>query len=338
MDWQYPHMRAMAGEKQSDEVEQGVRGRILGYQRADHLVWSNPAAWTGPDDAVTEDWASTWASAKLLYSLSETYERTHDKAVADQARKILLALGSLAKWDGPRAYYPGGPAPWKDGQWLGRGKGWGEVHRHNYPFVVEPAVRYFECTGDKGGLELARAFTEGFLAGSQPDMGEQRIDPMTGAFKQHVHIHTHAIWGVAHLGTVLNEPRYLDYARKAYDFVVANGTDYGWYPEFIPQSEYRTEICVVGDMVSTAAWLARGSRPHYWDHVERTVRNELHKSQFFLTPAFVKLSRKYTRPKLRRSLMGHWPSCASSKVASSPSRHLTIGSVIRTIRGSARPA
>jgi hypothetical protein len=42
-------------------------------------------------------------------------------------------------------------------------------------------------------------------------------------------------------------------------------------------------------MVSIAAWLARGDRPHYWDHVERTVRNQLRKSQFFLTPAFLRL-------------------------------------------------
>ena len=95
-------------------------------------------------------------------------------------------------------------------------------------------------------------------------MADQRIDPQTGAFKQHVHTLTGTTWGVAHLGALLHEPRYLEWARRAYDFVVAHGTDYGWYPEFIPQGEYRTEICVVGDMTSTAVWLARGGYPHYW--------------------------------------------------------------------------
>lgn len=289
MDWQYAYMREMAGEAEACEVERGVRRRIVSYLKPDGFVWIDPAAWTGPEEAVNEDWASTWASARLLISLAETYRRTKDPAVAAQARSILAALKRIAHWDGPRAFYPGGGTPWKAGQWLTRG--WAKTHAHNYPFIVEPALRYYECTGDLEGLELAKAFAEGFLAGSQPDMGTQRIDPQTGAFQQHVHLHSQAFWGVAHLAAVTNEPRYRDWAQRAYDFVVRQGTDYGWYPEFIPQGEYRTEICVVGDMTSAAAWLARGGLPNYWDHVERTVRNEIRRSQFALTPAFVKLFR-----------------------------------------------
>lgn len=291
MERQYVHMREMAGESEACAVERGVRRRVLGYLRPDGLAWVNPASWTGPSSTVSEDWATTWGTGKILVTLAEQYRRTKNQGDLQQARAVFTALKWLAQWDGPRAYYPS-PTPWRDGQWLR--VGWAATHCMNYPSVVEPFVRYYECTGDREGLELAIAFTEGFLAGSQPDMGEQRIDPRTGAFKGHVHIHTHAVWGVAHLGALLKEPRYLEWARKAYDFVVANGTDYGWYPEFIPQVPQRqlTEICVVGDMTSIAAWLARGGRPEYWDHVERTVRNEIRRSQFSLTPAFVKLFRE----------------------------------------------
>jgi hypothetical protein len=45
-------------------------------------------------------------------------------------------------------------------------------------------------------------------------------------------------------------------------------------------------------MVGIAAWLARGGRPEYWDHIDRTVRNELRAAQFALTPAFVALFRQ----------------------------------------------
>jgi hypothetical protein len=131
-------------------------------------------------------------------------------------------------------------------------------------------------------------------------MGVQRVNPATGEFQGHVHLHTHAAWGVAHLGAILGERRYLDWARKVHDFVVATGTDFGWYPEFLPQGEYRTEICVVGDMVSLGAWLARGGRPEYWDVVERTVRNELRQSQFALTPAFLRLFETVHRDKPRQ--------------------------------------
>lgn len=303
MDWQYPHMREMAGGVEADEVERGVRRRIRSYQRRGGLLWMNPAAWTGnvvmPSavEALKHEWAFTWASGKLLYSLAEDYARTGDPRAATEARTICQALISLLCWDGSRAYLPFGASPYRDGQWLhmresGKHCGWGGEHSHNYPFFIEPMVRYWECCGDEEALAVARAMADGHLDGVQPDMEELRVDPDTGAFARHVHLHTHEIWGVAHLGAVTSEPRYLDWAERAFRFVLSQGTDYGWYPEYIPQAEYRTEICVVGDMVSIAACLARGGRPECWDHVERAVRNELRRAQFALTPAFVALFRQ----------------------------------------------
>jgi hypothetical protein len=289
---QYAHLREMTGEAKADAVEQGVIARVLGYLRNDHLAWINPAALVyQPVDGL---YVSSWTTAKILYLLSETWARTGEPQARRQARDVLGALRKLAQWDGDRAWYMG-IAPFRDGQWLLEGSC--QWHGRNYPFIVEPLVRYWECTGDEQGLDLARAFAEGFLAGSQPDMGKQRIDPESGAFEHHVHAHTHAMWGVAHLGAVLHEPRYLAWVQKAYEFVRANGTDYGWYPEHIPQRRHKTEICVVGDMISIAAWLARSGQPHYWDHVEQTVRNELGKSQFSLTPEFLDLFHRLHRDK-----------------------------------------
>lgn len=292
MDWQYAHMREMAGEIEQEHVERGVRQRVTSYLRDDHLAWINPVAYIG--EPIDGYWVGTWTSAKLLVSLSEEHARTGDLAARKEARAIFEALRGIAQWDGDKAYY-WGIAPYKEGEWLIRG--WCEEHGRNYPFIVEPCVRYWECTGDEEAVELAKAFTEGFLAGSQPDQRDLRINPDTGSFQRHVHCHTHAVWGVAHLGVVLGEQRYLDWARRVYDFVLANGTDFGWYPEFIPQGEYRTEICVVGDMVSLGAWLARGGWPHYWDHIERTIRNELRRSQFFLTTEFTALFNELHRDK-----------------------------------------
>ncbi len=284
---QYGNMRRMAGEPDACPVERGVKQRVRSYQHDDGLSWINPVAYVGLP--VEGQWAGSWTTAKLLMSLAEEFQQTGDAGTQALARKTFLALKGIALWDGPRAYYPG-IAPVKDGKWLR--DGWCADHSRNYPFIVEPCVRYWECTGDDEALQFAKAVAEGFLAGSQKDQADMRIDPRTGAFKNHVHLHTHAVWGVAHLGAVTGERRYIDFSRAVYEFVLANGTDFGWYPEFIPQPEYRTEICVVGDMASLAAWLARGGLPHYWDHLERTVRNELRRSQFFLTPQFVALLRE----------------------------------------------
>ncbi|MHB1294172.1 MAG: hypothetical protein ACYC4R_04145 [Anaerolineae bacterium] len=285
MDWQYAPMREMAGIAEADDVERGVRARILSYQHEDHLVWVNPAAWTGaPIEGL---WISRWGSAKLLQSLAESYQRTGDEATRKEARTIFVQLQALASWKGGMAYYPGGSSPVRDGVPLR--EGWCQWHARNYPFIVEPCVRYWECTGDEEALTFAQAMADGMLAALQDDLAEQGFDPTTGAFEGHVHLHTHALWGVAHLGAVLNEPHYLEWARKPYEYVLANGTDYGWYPEHIPQSARRSEVCCVGDMVSTGVWLARGAWPHMWDHVERAVRNLLRHAQFRLTPAFLEL-------------------------------------------------
>jgi len=309
MDWQYPHMREMAGVTEPDAVERGVRRRILDYRHADGLVWMNPAAWVGtlrsPSaiEALKHEWAFSWASGKLLISLAEEYQRTGAAPLKDECRAMFLALAGLASRDDKgRAFLPHGASPWRNGEWLhlsdaGTSQGWGGELSHGYPFITEPLVRYWECTGDADALTLARAFAEGHLAAVQPDMGEQRIDLETGAFRKHVHLHTHEIWGVAHLGQITGDQRYLDWAERAYRFVLSQGTDYGWYPEYIPQHEYRTEICVVGDMTSIAACLARGGRPEFWDQVDRTVRNELRRAQFALKPAFVALFRELHKDK-----------------------------------------
>ena len=285
MDCVYAYMREVAEEPEPDPVELGVRGRTLGYLRDDNYSWVNPAAAIG--ETIDGEWILTWTTAKMLYALSETYAKTKELALKKKTRDIMLALKKMAVWKDGAAYYQG-IAPYKDGEWLFRN--WALQHGHNYPFIVEPLLRYWECIGDdEEGFALAKAFADGFLAEIQPDMGDMRINPETGEFKQHVHLHTHAVWGVAHLGAVTGDSRYTEWARKAHDYVVAMGTDYGWYPEFLPQAEYRSEVCILGDMVSLGAWLARSGMPEYWDTVERTVRNELCKSQFFLNPAFIKL-------------------------------------------------
>lgn len=285
---QYVHMREISGVAEPDEVEQGVGRRVMGYLGEGDLAWINPAAWTG--EPIEGLWISKWASAKIMLRLAEDYAATGDQALKDKAGRIFRALKRLARWEGTRAYYPGGGVPVsKAGEYLR--KGWAAEHSKNYPFIVEPCLHYANLCGDQEALDFAVAMAEGFLAGIQPGQDEMRIDPQTGAFQAHVHLHSHAFWGVAHLGAQLGDNRFLDWAQHAYEFVRNHGTDYGWFPEFIPHYRHRAEICVVGDMISTASWLAQ-RQPHYYDHIERGVGNLLRRCQFFLTPAFRELFEK----------------------------------------------
>ena len=290
MHTQYVHMREMAGEAQPEEVELGVARRVHKYLGEQDLAWINPAAWTG--EPVAGLWISKWASAKIMARLADDYAATGEEKVREQARRIFAGLKSLAHWDGPRAFYPGGGVPVKDGDYLRQG--WAAEHSKNYPFIVEPCLHYALACDDHEALDFAVAMAEGFLEGSQPGQEYMRVNPHTGSFQAHVHLHTHALWGVAHLGAALGEDRYLDWAQRAYEFVRDHGTDYGWFPEFIPHYHHAAEICVVGDMVSLAAWLAQ-RHPRYFDHVERTVANLLRRCQFSLTPQFVALFERLHR-------------------------------------------
>jgi len=256
----------------------------MGYLREDGMAWTNPSAWTGTP--IAGYWLSKWASAKTMMLLADECGEQADPTKKAMARRLFEGLKAIAQWDGKRAYYPGGGVPVKDGQYLQ--EGWAADHCRNYPTIVEPCLVYGQACGDEEAIDFAAAMAEGFLAGSQPGQEEMRIHPETGAFEGHVHLHTHALIGVAHLGVLLNEPRYLDYVANAYEFICRHGTDYGWYPEHIPQHRHGAETCVVGDMTGIAVWLAQ-RHPHVFDHAERTLRNYLRRCQFFLTDRFVAL-------------------------------------------------
>lgn len=281
---QYSRMRAMAGEAEPDEVELGVRRRVMSYLRDDGLAWTNPASWTG--SPVEGYWINKWTSAKTMLLLVEDFAREGRDEDRRLARRLFEGLRGLAEWEGKRAYYPGGGVPVKDGVFIT--EGWAEDHCKNYPYIVDPSLIYGEVCQDAEAIDFAIAMAEGFLAEVQPGQKEMRINAETGAFQGHVHLHTHAIGGVAHLGVVTGDDRYLDWVQQAYEFVRRNGTDYGWAPEHIPQDQHGAETCCVGDMIGIGLWLAQ-RHPHYFDHIERTVRNYLRQAQFFLTDDFLAL-------------------------------------------------
>ena len=88
-----------------------MRKRVLDYVRDDGLAWVPPGhymeggvhAGAKPEGEI----ASTWATAKIIRSLSETYARTGDKAAIDKARQMFLGLAKLADWKQGRAIYEG---------------------------------------------------------------------------------------------------------------------------------------------------------------------------------------------------------------------------------------
>jgi hypothetical protein len=293
MDWEFIYMREMSGSNDGRDVERGLRNRVVGYVREDGLAWVPPGHYMEgevyrgetPKDFV----ASTWATAKIIRSLSETYQRTNDKAAIAEARKMFLALKKLALWKDGVAYYEGGSGGWKDGQW---------IKKQQPTAAVEQLVRYWEVSGDEEALDFATALAEGLIASPEllPDQRGAVIHP-NGEFSGHMHTTLHGVWGVAHLGAVTNNPRYVEWARAVYDYANAHSVGTGWVSAALWDMPVRllSETCATSDLVSLATWIARAGYPEYWDHVERYVRNYLVQSQFFLTPEYVNMYRANNR-------------------------------------------
>jgi len=287
MDWEWYYMRDITGSKKGAEVEAAFHRRIRQYIGADGKVWSQPGAFNegnthakyGKKDLVIHIWGAT----KILMSLSEDYTRTKNPESKALARKVMLALKRIATWDergrcwmvcGMGALKPDGsvvPNSW---------------NRQPAP-IVEPLVTYWLATGDREGLDFAKAYAEGMMNNLQPGgiKFQQEGKPAGGSFPLGAHSHAtmHAVWGVAHLGLVTGEPRYLNFAKNVSDGLLRRGTGTGWFPAG-PDS--CNETCCISDMISVAALIAQSGRPEYFDYADRYLRNYISRLQFVVTPAF----------------------------------------------------
>lgn len=274
-------MREMARSETGASVEALVHRRLEGYVRSgsdrsgDDLCWVVPYCSFSPAEGP---FAMPWTTAMLLHAEAERFRLTADERHRVLARRLFQGLRRIAAWDTGRAWYPAGGSAFRDGEVAGGSFG------GLYPIVISPLVTYAGNCGEPEALAFARAMADGFLADLQPHH-QHKAD---GRVHGHSHTQSHAIRGIAQLGEVTGEWRYLRWARTAYEFFFAAGLDTGWAPELFWHPDHRghSELCHVADLLEMEAWFARAGEPDLWDRVERTVRNHLIPLRFTLTPEF----------------------------------------------------
>ncbi|MHB1000082.1 MAG: glycoside hydrolase family protein [Armatimonadota bacterium] len=275
MDWEWYYMRDITGSSKGRDAEAVFHKRIKSYVKEDGIVWAPPGCYNEADIHATYEEKDylihMWGAPKILRSLSEDYIRTKNPESKDLARKIMLGLKRLAKWDD------------KGRCWIECGMGGlkadGSVAVQSVmpAPVVGPLVTYWQATGDNEALEFAKAYAEGMIAGLQPYGLKFEAD---GSFGDgHGHVTMRSVWGVAQLGVATGEKKYVDFARRSFDWVLSRGTGTGWFPA-VPAIPFCTEVCLISDMMSTASCIAETGQPEYYDYIERSMRNYIANLQF----------------------------------------------------------
>jgi len=284
MNWEWYYMREVSGSSAGKDVERGFHKRLLAYVQDDGTVLCPPGCYNEGDinkvyqksDYVYHIWGAT----KILLALAEDYRRTGNKQSREMARKIMLRLKKAAVYPTPdKCYLPAGMGPLRqDGTLLPNG--W---NKQPAP-LVESLVNYYLATGDEEAMDFARAYAEGIMAGIQPKGIQIGADGNFGG--GHGHATLHALWGIADLGVVTGQARYLDFAKRSWDWMLSQGTGTGWFPAAPIWADNCNETCCISDMLSIAALIGRSGHAEYFDYVERYLRNYISNLQFIVTPEF----------------------------------------------------
>ncbi len=248
-------MRKMSGVDDGANVQKGVMERVLGYQHPRGLF-------TPPVHADTDVlWATAWATRALI----EDFATTGNHESMSRAEKALKAVRQYAvKSNGHGLLWLDPPK-----EITLDGKVIDFDFRPGWNFcIVEPFVRYYEVTGDKSMLAIAKGLVDG------------RLEKFSQHDSSHTHGHWHSVIPVAHLGAVTGEAKYLDWAEDQLNRWSSMRTDYGWFEAIGGYGA--SETCAVADLLHVCVYLARGGRTTHYDLVERTLRNYLPQEQFFV--------------------------------------------------------
>lgn len=291
MEWEWYYMRDITGSKMGKDVEIEFHKRMMRYVDSEGFVWSDPGCYNeAATDAVYSEKDRVihiWGATKILKSLSEDYIRTKNPESKALAYKIMQGLKRLSTWDD------------KGRCWIASGMGGMRpdgtvaISSAQPAPLVESLITFWQATRDKEALDFAKAYAEGIIDNLQPGCIVFQRD---GSFGDgHGHITMHALWGVAHLGLVTGNMRYIQFAKRSWDWMLSRGTGTGWFPAAPLWANDCAEVCCLSDMMSIASCIAQAGYPEYYDYIERYMRNYIANLQFIATPEYEKRYRELNK-------------------------------------------
>ena len=279
------YMRRMTGDNSGQDVDRHLIRNLLSYFKDDGLSYRTATTWNEVE-------ADIWAQRSCLLALSLLYQESGDKQLLAQLKKLTEALRKIAIWENDGCYLGNF---WDGTQWAT-----GTTNPGMCFVTIEGLSQSFEITGDEYFLDLAEALAKGMCHGTHryfnddgsfgyPDvlMGEPvaaaRDSHETAAYEAtnaHVHTRTTAIVGLIHLGIVTGNKDYIEFGKRAYDWMRSQSSTFGWVPENMQTAGREvSEMCCVTDMIGIQTLLAKAGYSECWDHVEQYVRNHVIESQ-----------------------------------------------------------
>ncbi|MBN1918824.1 MAG: glycoside hydrolase family 127 protein [Verrucomicrobia bacterium] len=271
-----PLMRMMSGSDFNLDVDVGIMESYLRDAGSDGLYYApvKDRPWAFYIEQGTEQVPFTrdvfgfiFGEGRLIMAMCVWYQHDHDprwKRLIEKKIDRLLELGY--KRDGAirftRYFVPGQvttekPAFELDG-WLPYG-----------------AITYYQLTGYKPALELARAQVNFLRTWFEKD----------GRWRQgHFHLTCAALIDMLEYAIAVGDKQLIELVKNGYEYGKAVGEPLvGFFPEDAGKGFPTCESCAVADMIFLAIRLTEIGAGDYWEDVDRYVRNQFVENQMTRT-------------------------------------------------------
>ena len=297
----FPLLRYVTGGTEFDDLEQmqmdNLVANIYPKDGLYYAVYKPNRPWHSGyiGSAVsTEDWCQIGGAGRMMRAMMTRRQLDGDPKWDALIEGIARGLDKIAIYKDDYAYYPDGghscQFAYPKSGWLRTDEPTGET------LSVEGSVldsmghpiyalsRWFQMSGDKKALELARKITNFVLlpkmwGGLAEEIG---VDgSQQGHFHSHMHGHMSCLRGILFYGMVAHDSRVIEFVRRSYEglrrYMIPR---IGWLgPNGVGDGGVAMEACGLADLIALGIRLSDAGVGDYWDDVDAVVRNMLVEQQ-----------------------------------------------------------
>lgn len=281
--------REMLGTNKGADVEESLANLLLkqGWDAASGLRFPVRRPWSPElEYCVIPEMAAVLSALNRICETNPGDKRADKRAAALVAGLRAVVVETKQRVAGPGVFNLEETCCMFPGDVFVRGKGFVQGVATGFTdwairccMLIAPLVQRHAISGDKGALALATGLANSLTSLSHPFTYRNE-------FAGHVHSALATAVGLAYLGRVTGQDRYVAKAKGIYDFVRRSTSAFGWCPEYMQWQLMADERCpanAVSAMMQCALQLVDCGFPEYWDDVHRFWRNHLAQSQLMDT-------------------------------------------------------